>query len=44
MLFIIDMQNDFVNQQRGLMPVKGADKLVAGIADKIKEHEDKGKL
>lgn len=44
MLFIIDMQNDFVDQQRGLMPVKGAEKLVEGIAGKIKEHEDKGDL
>lgn len=42
MLFIIDMQNDFVNQDKGLMPVKGAEKLVDGIAEKIREYEDKG--
>lgn len=42
MLFIIDAQNDFLNQQRGKMIVENADKLVPGIVEKIKEYEERG--
>lgn len=41
MLFIIDMQNDFVDQKRGKMPVKGAEELVPGILEKIRTYEEK---
>lgn len=41
MLFIIDMQNDFLDQKKGKMVVKDAEKLVQGILSKIKEYEDK---
>ena len=42
MLFIIDMQNDFVSKEKGKMPVKEAEGLVLGIIEKIKEYEKKG--
>lgn len=41
MLFIIDMQNDFIDPKMGKMIVKDADKLVLGILQKIKEYEQK---
>lgn len=44
MLFVIDMQNDFVNQDEGVMAVRGADKLVKGILNKIEEYEVKNDL
>ncbi|MBM9602886.1 hypothetical protein [Desulfopila inferna] len=34
MLCIIDMQNDFVDEQKGKMAVKGTDKLINGIVIK----------
>ncbi len=42
MLCIIDMQNDFVDQQKGQMTVKGSDKIIKGIIDKIDEYEQNG--
>ncbi|MBS4538813.1 isochorismatase family protein [Clostridium sp. D2Q-11] len=44
MLFIIDMQNDFIDQERGKMAVKGSDKLVKGILEKVKEYEEKNDI
>ncbi|MGB3224348.1 MAG: isochorismatase family protein [Desulforhopalus sp.] len=44
MLCIIDMQNDFVDQQKGKMAVKRADKLIKGIIDKIDEYDQKGDI
>lgn len=44
MLFVIDMQNDFVDQKRGKMFVKDADTLVPGIIQKIKEYEKNNDL
>ena len=42
MLFIIDMQNEYVDKEKGEKYVKNSDKIVAGIIDKIKEYEMKG--
>lgn len=42
MLFIIDMQNDFVDQKKGKMLVEGANKLVPHIKEKIKAYEGDG--
>lgn len=42
MLAIIDMQNDFVDPHKGIMYVKGAEKLVDSIISKIKEYEKRG--
>lgn len=39
MLFIVDMQNDFVDENRGAMAVPGAREIVDGILLKIKEAE-----
>ncbi|EEG78896.1 amidase [Dethiobacter alkaliphilus AHT 1] len=44
MLFIIDMQNDFVDPKRGSMAVKGAEMLIPGILERIKIYEEKGDL
>lgn len=44
MLVIIDMQNDFIDQGKGKMVVKEADKLVSGTIQKIKEYEKRGDL
>jgi|SRR5699024_2093794 len=44
MLFIIDMQNDFIDQENGKMAVKNADKLVPNIIEKIEEYEEKEDL
>lgn len=41
MLFIIDMQNDFIDQSKGKMKVRGADKIVEGIVRKIDEYNSK---
>jgi nicotinamidase/pyrazinamidase len=41
MLFVIDMQNDYVDQERGKMAVKGADQLVERILKRIEEYEAK---
>lgn len=43
MLFIIDMQNDFIDQERGKMPVKDSHILIPGIIEKIKKYEKKAK-
>lgn len=42
MLFVIDMQNEYVNIKSGNKYVKGSENLVQGIIKKIKEYEDKG--
>ena len=39
MLFIIDIQNDFLDSKRGKMFVNGSEELVDGIIKKIKEYE-----
>lgn len=44
MLFIVDMQNDFVDQINGKMPVKDSDKLVPDIRNKVKEYENNNDL
>lgn len=44
MLFIIDMQNDFVDQTKGKMKVNGAEKIVDGIIGKINEYNKKEDL
>lgn len=44
MLFVIDMQNDFIHKERGLMPVNDADSIVSGIVSKIREYEEEGDL
>lgn len=41
MLFIIDMQNDFLDQKRGKMSVKDADILVPRVLEKIEQYEAK---
>ncbi|WP_035051306.1 isochorismatase family cysteine hydrolase [Carnobacterium pleistocenium] len=42
MLFVIDMQNDFVIEKRGLLSVPNAEKLIPEIIKEIKEQENKG--
>ncbi|MCM3511916.1 cysteine hydrolase family protein [Carnobacterium inhibens] len=42
MLFVIDMQNDFVDEEKGVLSVKNAEKLVPKIIQEIKEQEKKG--
>lgn len=42
MLFIIDMQNDFIDQERGIMVVRNSDNIIPGILEKIKQYEKKG--
>lgn len=42
MLFIIDMQNDFIDQEKGKMKVKDSDKLLDVIIEKIKTYEERG--
>lgn len=42
MLFVIDMQNDFVDEEKGILSVKNAEKLVSKIIQKIKDQEKKG--
>jgi nicotinamidase/pyrazinamidase len=44
MLCIIDMQNDFIDQENGLMAVKGAEGLIEGILRKIEEYEKRDDL
>lgn len=41
MLFIIDMQNQYINPESKRY-IKGADNLVPGIMDKIKDYEKRG--
>ncbi|WP_312460076.1 isochorismatase family cysteine hydrolase [Proteiniclasticum sp.] len=40
MLFVVDMQNDFVDQKRGLMAVPGGEEIVPGILERIKTAEE----
>ena len=42
MLFVIDAQNDFLDQKKGKMIVKDADKLVPDIGEKVREYEERG--
>lgn len=42
MLFIIDMQNEYVDREKGRKYVKDSEKMVPGIIDKIKKYEEKG--
>ena len=42
MLFVIDMQNDFVDEKKGVLSVKNAEKLVPKIIQEIKDQEKKG--
>lgn len=41
MLFIIDMQNQYINPESKRY-IKGADNLLPGIMDKIKDYESRG--
>ncbi len=41
MLFIIDMQNDYINKKGGESYIKDAENLVDGIIDRIKENQKK---
>lgn len=42
MLFVIDMQNDYIDREKGKRYVKDSEKIVERIIDKIKECEKKG--
>ena len=42
MLFVIDMQNDYIDRKKGNKYVKDSEDIVKGIIDKIKECEEKG--
>lgn len=42
MLFIIDMQNDYVDKKKGKKYIKDSEKMIEGIIEKIKEYEEKG--
>lgn len=42
MLFIIDMQNDYVDKGKGKKYIKDSEKMVEGIIDKIREYKEKG--
>lgn len=44
MLLIVDMQNDFIDQKNGKMPVKNGDRLLPNIIEKVKEYERKEDL
>ena len=37
LLFVVDTQNDFVDQKRGLMAVPGGEEIVPGILARIKK-------
>lgn len=41
MLFIIDMQNDYINKVKGKRYITESDTMVEGIIEKIKEYENK---
>ena len=41
MLFIIDIQNNYVNPEKGPMYIKNAEKLLPGIIEKIAEYKKK---
>lgn len=42
MLFIIDIQNNYVDSSKGNMYVKNSEKLIPGIIRKIEEYKEKG--
>lgn len=42
MLFIIDMQNDFVDNEKGVLAVPNAAKIVPKIIEEIHHQEEKG--
>ena len=42
MLFIIDMQNQYIDRERGKYYIKDSEEIVEGIIEKIKECERKG--
>lgn len=42
MLFVIDMQNDYIDKDKGERYVKDSEKIVEGIINKIKKSEEKG--
>ncbi len=44
MLFVIDVQNDFIDQDQGRMAVKGADRLIKPIKEKIRAYRGRGDL
>ncbi len=44
MLFVIDLQNDFIDQNQGKMAINGADALIEPIKKKIREYREKGDL
>ena len=41
MLFVIDMQNDYIDKVKGRNYVKDSERIVEGIINKIKESEKK---
>lgn len=41
MLFIIDMQNDYVDEEKGILAVQGAEKIVPKIIKEIHRQEEK---
>ena len=41
MLFIVDMQNNYLDEEKGEMYVEGSEKLISGIIEKIKEYKRK---
>lgn len=43
MLFVIDMQNNYLERDIGDMYVPGSEKLISGVIEKIKEHKKKGR-
>lgn len=42
MLFVIDMQNDYIDREKGNKYIEDSEKIVKGIKDKIKEAEING--
>lgn len=42
MLFVIDMQNDFVDEEKGILTVSEAEKIVPKIIEEIHRQEEKG--
>lgn len=44
MLFIIDMQNEYVDKKNGGRYVRDSEKIVDGIIGKIKEYEEKSEF
>ncbi|SFH65789.1 cysteine hydrolase family protein [Pisciglobus halotolerans] len=42
MLFVIDMQNDYVDPEKGAMVVEGAKEIVPNILQEIRRQEEQG--